>query len=113
MLDMMESKSVTPDQGDAEDLAEDRRFTRSPAVRSPGHLDERPDRPRGPGRRSCNDAEGLRVLLRNAPDISVVGEAENGATAVAMARRVEPDIVVLDLDMPVADGRRRGCWRPP
>src|ERR1700682_6213098 len=44
--------------------------------------------------------EGLRVLLRNAHDIAVVGEAENGGMAVAVAQRVLPDIVGLGLDMP-------------
>jgi two-component system, NarL family, response regulator NreC len=48
--------------------------------------------------------EGLRVLLRNAHDISVVGEADNGVTAVAVTQRVLPDIVVLDLDMPAGPG---------
>jgi DNA-binding NarL/FixJ family response regulator len=48
--------------------------------------------------------EGLRVLLRPAQDIIVVGEAENGVEAVAMARRLLPDIMVLDLDMPGGDG---------
>jgi DNA-binding NarL/FixJ family response regulator len=49
--------------------------------------------------------EGLRLLLRTAPDIAVVGEAEDGRTALAVAQRVVPDIVVLDLDMPGTDGR--------
>ena len=48
--------------------------------------------------------EGLRVLLQTATDIAVVGEAENGVAALALARRVVPDIVVLDLDMPGGDG---------
>jgi DNA-binding NarL/FixJ family response regulator len=48
--------------------------------------------------------EGLRALLRSAPDIVVIGEAENGAVALALARRVVPDVVVLDLDMPGGDG---------
>lgn len=48
--------------------------------------------------------EGLRLLLRTAPDISVVGEADNGVSAVGVARRLSPDIVVLDLDMPNGDG---------
>jgi DNA-binding NarL/FixJ family response regulator len=48
--------------------------------------------------------EGLRLLLRSAPDISVVGEAESGPAALALARRVQPHIVVLDLDMPGGDG---------
>ena len=48
--------------------------------------------------------EGLRLLLRTAPDISVVGEAEDGVIAAALARTVMPDIVVLDLDMPGGDG---------
>ena len=48
--------------------------------------------------------EGLRVLLRAAPDIDVVGEAENGVAALAVARRHAPDVVVLDVDMPGGDG---------
>ena len=48
--------------------------------------------------------EGLRLLLRSAPDIAVVGEAEGGRPAVALAQRVVPDLVVLDLDMPDGDG---------
>ena len=48
--------------------------------------------------------EGLRLLLRTVPDIAVVGEAEGGRGAVALAQRVVPDIVVLDLDMPEGDG---------
>jgi two-component system, NarL family, response regulator NreC len=48
--------------------------------------------------------EGLRVLLRNAHDISVVGEADNGIAALAVVQRVVPDIVVLDLDMPDGPG---------
>lgn len=48
--------------------------------------------------------EGLRLLLRSAPDVAVVGEAENGAAAFALVQRLIPDVVVLDLDMPVSDG---------
>jgi two-component system, NarL family, response regulator NreC len=48
--------------------------------------------------------EGLRLLLRTATDISVIGEADNRVSAVAAARRLTPDIVVLDLDMPGGDG---------
>jgi DNA-binding NarL/FixJ family response regulator len=48
--------------------------------------------------------EGLRLLLRTAPDIAVIGEAENGKSAVDLARRLTPDLMVLDLDMPGGDG---------
>lgn len=48
--------------------------------------------------------EGLRVLLRSAPDITVVGDAENGGAAVALAQRLTPGVVILDLDMPGGDG---------
>jgi DNA-binding NarL/FixJ family response regulator len=48
--------------------------------------------------------EGLRLLLRTAPDIAVVGEAENGTMALPLVQRVTPDIIVLDLDMPGGDG---------
>jgi two-component system response regulator NreC len=48
--------------------------------------------------------EGLRVLLRSAPDITVVGDAESGPAALALAQRLAPDVVILDLDMPGGDG---------
>jgi two-component system response regulator NreC len=47
--------------------------------------------------------EGLRLVLRSAPDISIVGEAEDGNRALHVASRLAPDVVVLDLDMPDTD----------
>jgi DNA-binding NarL/FixJ family response regulator len=48
--------------------------------------------------------EGLRVLLRSTPDISVVAEAETGSAAIVLARQLNPDVLILDLDMPGGDG---------
>ena len=48
--------------------------------------------------------EGLRTLLAEAPDLVLVGEAAAGQTAVALARALRPDVVLLDLDLPGADG---------
>ncbi|MBV9775371.1 MAG: response regulator transcription factor [Gemmatimonadetes bacterium] len=48
--------------------------------------------------------EGLRLLLRSTPDLVVMGEAANGADALALVQRLAPDILVLDLDMPGGDG---------
>jgi NarL family two-component system response regulator LiaR len=48
--------------------------------------------------------QGLRMFLSLDPDIEVVGEAENGQEALAMARELEPDVVLMDLLMPVMDG---------
>jgi DNA-binding NarL/FixJ family response regulator len=47
---------------------------------------------------------GLRVLLRKAEDLEIVGEAADGAEAVALVERLAPDVLVLDLDMPGGDG---------
>lgn len=47
--------------------------------------------------------QGLAALLK-AEDIEIVGEAEDGAGAVEMARALKPDIVLMDLSMPVLDG---------
>jgi DNA-binding NarL/FixJ family response regulator len=48
--------------------------------------------------------QGLHLLLRMDPELEVVGEAENGAEAVSLARRLRPDIIVMDLLMPVISG---------
>jgi DNA-binding NarL/FixJ family response regulator len=48
--------------------------------------------------------DGLVALLEVAPDIEVVGQAENGEQAVALARRLRSEVVVMDIRMPVMDG---------
>jgi DNA-binding NarL/FixJ family response regulator len=48
--------------------------------------------------------EGLRLLLADEPDITVVGAAASGADAIASARELQPDIIVMDLHMPDVDG---------
>ncbi len=48
--------------------------------------------------------EAMRVLLHNEGDIVVVGEAANGRHAVELARRFQPDIILMDVRMPEMDG---------
>ncbi len=47
---------------------------------------------------------GLRMLLEHQPDLEVVGEASDGVEAVAVVARTRPDVVLLDIRMPRADG---------
>lgn len=47
---------------------------------------------------------GFRVILDTAGDIDVVGEASTGADAVAVVRRLQPDVVCMDVRMPGGDG---------
>ena len=47
---------------------------------------------------------GLRMLLNAHTDIAVVGEASDGAVAVEMAERLQPDVVLLDITMPGLNG---------
>jgi NarL family two-component system response regulator LiaR len=48
--------------------------------------------------------QGLRMFLSLDPEFEVVGEAEDGREALAMARELQPDVVLMDLLMPVMDG---------
>ena len=48
--------------------------------------------------------EGLRALIEAKPDMELVGEAEDGEAAVALASSLKPDVVLLDLVMPNKDG---------
>src|SRR5438132_14424471 len=47
---------------------------------------------------------GFRMILRAEPDLSVVGEAGDGRQAVAETLRLRPDVVLMDVRMPVLDG---------
>jgi CheY-like chemotaxis protein len=47
---------------------------------------------------------GLRMILRGEDDIEVVGEAANGADAVAICAEREPDVILMDVRMPEVDG---------
>jgi DNA-binding NarL/FixJ family response regulator len=48
--------------------------------------------------------EGLRMILDAEPDLSVAGEAANGSQALAQARKLDPDVILMDVRMPEVDG---------
>jgi DNA-binding NarL/FixJ family response regulator len=48
--------------------------------------------------------EGLRLLLEATDDIEVIGEAENGPRAVGETKRLQPDVVLMDIAMPLLNG---------
>jgi DNA-binding NarL/FixJ family response regulator len=48
--------------------------------------------------------QGLRMFLALDPELEVIGEAADGAEAVRMARELKPDVVLMDMLMPVMDG---------
>ncbi len=48
--------------------------------------------------------QGLKVLLELEPDLEVVGEAENGDIALKMVVELNPDVVLMDVRMPILDG---------
>lgn len=48
--------------------------------------------------------DGIRALLNDEPDMQVVGEADNGRGAVEQARALRPDIIIMDIGMPLLSG---------
>src|SRR6266545_4481075 len=48
--------------------------------------------------------QGLRAIIRVTPDMELVGEADNGRTALDLATKLAPDVVLMDLVMPDLDG---------
>jgi len=48
--------------------------------------------------------EGVRALLSNVPDIEVIGEANNGEEAIAQAKDLQPNVILMDLKMPGMNG---------
>ncbi len=48
--------------------------------------------------------QGFRLVLQTQHDLEVVGEASNGREAIERARRLRPNLVLMDVDMPVMDG---------
>lgn len=48
--------------------------------------------------------QGLKRLLNRAPDVQVVGEASDGLEAIQIVEKLDPDVLLLDIEMPVMDG---------
>ena len=52
----------------------------------------------------------LRIMLTEVPGIEVIAEAEDGKTAIELMHKLLPDIVIIDVDMPVMDGIETTRW---
>ena len=53
---------------------------------------------------SAHTRDVLRAMLRTWPEVTVVGEAANGQDALRLVAEARPDVVLMDLQMPVLDG---------
>jgi NarL family two-component system response regulator LiaR len=51
-----------------------------------------------------NVRNGIKALLAETDDIQVVGEADNGLEAINLSKELEPDVILMDLLMPIMDG---------
>ena len=52
----------------------------------------------------------LRILLTEVPGVEVIAEAEDGQTAIELMHKLLPDIVIMDVNMPVMDGIETTRW---
>ena len=60
--------------------------------------------------------QGLATLLSTEADLEVVGQANNGNSAIALTQQLQPDVILMDIQMPVCDGvtaTREICQRYP
>ena len=48
--------------------------------------------------------EGLATLLATEEDLEIVGQANNGSEAIALAEKLQPDVILMDIQMPICDG---------
>ena len=54
--------------------------------------------------------KSLRILLKTVPGVEVVGEAEDGRIALELMHKLLPDIIIMDIRMPVMDGIEATRW---
>lgn len=52
----------------------------------------------------CLMLEGMKAILNQEPEIEVVGTAQNGQSAIAQVKKLQPDIVLIDIEMPIMNG---------
>jgi DNA-binding NarL/FixJ family response regulator len=48
--------------------------------------------------------QGLKALLELEPDLEIIGEAENGQQAINLSAKLQPDVILMDIRMPIMDG---------
>ena len=53
--------------------------------------------------------QGINALLIKAQDITIVGEARDGKEALELAERLQPDVILMDIEMPRLDGLQTTC----
>ena len=52
----------------------------------------------------CHTSEGLRTIINGQEDLRVVGEASDGSLAMACVRECQPDVILMDINMPTLNG---------
>ena len=53
--------------------------------------------------------DGIKSMISSSPNVEIIGEARNGKEAIEKAKTLNPDVILMDISMPIMDGIQATC----